>query len=572
MNRLALRFTVLLAAASTASPASAQAQSAATPSADPRTEARRHFDLGVAHIDRAEWSAALAEFMTSRQLFPTKTNTKNSAICLRKVGRFVEALDTFQSLLTDFHDLSPSERASVEAEIDSLRVSIGTIDIHEAPADAMVTIDSIDRGPTPLAGPVRLAAGRHAVRITKDGWLPFEAEVDLGGQQEATVEAHMAMLTQAGRLRVSERDGRPIGVVVDGVAVGTAPWEGALSPGTHTIFARGEGALGTQPAQVAVVVDRVSDAVLVAEELRAALRIEADDPGVELSIDGVSVGRAAWEGRLRSGPHRITAERSGDLPFTRDLSLGDGSSETLHVTLEPLVRPRAGLTIELAVGAPIGLLWGGDVVGACAGACSRAVSVGAMALVRGLYETSSGFAAGVHLGGLVVPESLHGRPEALTPVGLMADNGVVDDALRLSAVLIGGDVQYATRGPWRLTVRFTAGVLVGTANDARTGTFVDGAGVSYGVEASSSGGATYLYAGPQVRVGRRLGDRLSVSIGAHGLVLAALTATPSWNPLQPVAASQNPAHREGEGTFPGASITGPLMVLATPEIEVGYDF
>lgn len=74
-----------------------------------KDDARGHFDLGISHFDREEWAAALVEFLKSRELFPTKGNTKNAAICLRKVGRFDEALDLFEALLRDFSDLSPTD-------------------------------------------------------------------------------------------------------------------------------------------------------------------------------------------------------------------------------------------------------------------------------------------------------------------------------------------------------------------------------------------------------------------------------------------------------------------------------
>src|SRR5688500_9945008 len=195
------------------------------------SEARRHFELGVAHFDRQEWHAALVEFLSSRELAPTRGNTKNAAICLRKVGRFDESLDMFEALLRDFPDLSPADRVLARREIADLLASVGTLEIRDAPSGARVAIDGVDRGTTPLRSPVRLPAGTHTVRVMKDGWLPFEARIDLSGKEAATLRPRLAMLTQAGRLRVTEKNGRNVDVVVDGSRVGTAPWEGAVAAG-----------------------------------------------------------------------------------------------------------------------------------------------------------------------------------------------------------------------------------------------------------------------------------------------------------------------------------------------------
>src|SRR5688500_13447169 len=59
-------------------------------------DARAHFEAGVALFDEQAWDAALAEFLTSRARYPTRKNTKNAAICLRKLHRFDEALDMLE--------------------------------------------------------------------------------------------------------------------------------------------------------------------------------------------------------------------------------------------------------------------------------------------------------------------------------------------------------------------------------------------------------------------------------------------------------------------------------------------
>jgi hypothetical protein len=77
------------------SPRPARAQTAPTPtvSVAPGRDARKqealtHFELGLAHFDRAEWSAALAEFLEARTLYPTRAATKNVAICMRHESRY----------------------------------------------------------------------------------------------------------------------------------------------------------------------------------------------------------------------------------------------------------------------------------------------------------------------------------------------------------------------------------------------------------------------------------------------------------------------------------------------------
>src|SRR6478735_6517300 len=99
--------TALLA--QTAAPGAA----AATPD-DPekrKEEAKTRFQRGLELVQNESWDAALAEFLASRKLFPTRVALKNAALSLRQLKRYVEALAMYTELLASFgSSLSPEER------------------------------------------------------------------------------------------------------------------------------------------------------------------------------------------------------------------------------------------------------------------------------------------------------------------------------------------------------------------------------------------------------------------------------------------------------------------------------
>src|SRR5687767_14784875 len=68
-------------------------------SAQSKDEAKARFERGMTFFDKKIWDAALAEFLTSRASYPTRSNTQNAAICLRNLNRSDEALDMFEALL-----------------------------------------------------------------------------------------------------------------------------------------------------------------------------------------------------------------------------------------------------------------------------------------------------------------------------------------------------------------------------------------------------------------------------------------------------------------------------------------
>ncbi|MDB4995069.1 MAG: hypothetical protein JWM74_2501, partial [Myxococcaceae bacterium] len=221
------RIFVALLATSLAAPTLARAQPAPpAPRADEpekkddskKDEARTHFERAITLFEEGAWDAALVEFLKSRELYATRAATKDAAICLRKLHRFDEALDMFETLLREFPNLPPEDRTLAEQEVQALRALVGTIVVRGSEG-ATVAVDDRARGTTPTSR-IRVAAGSHTVRVFKEGFEPFETRVNVTGGSEQAVEARLTALRSSGRLRVSEQSNKVLDVVVDRVVVG----------------------------------------------------------------------------------------------------------------------------------------------------------------------------------------------------------------------------------------------------------------------------------------------------------------------------------------------------------------
>jgi hypothetical protein len=328
-----------------AAPAVPTAPAAPEASSEIRSEARGHFEKGLALFDEEAWDAALVEFVRSRTLYPTRAATKDAAFCLRRLHRFDEALDMFEALMAEFPNMPAEDRDIAQREIRSLSALVGRIELTGAEPGATVVIDSRARGAFPLA-PVRVSIGTHLVRVLKDGFVPFEANVTVASGQTTPVAVKLAPLMQGGRLKVVEQSGKQVDVLVDSVPIGKTPWEGTLPVGQHSVALVGEGDLGTQPAQAPVRLDEVTALNLALENLDATLRVDPKPIGANVAIDGVIVGRGLWVGRLRSGNHRVEVGAEGFLGATKDIVLGHGAHESLGLELER--DPRASLTFKEA--------------------------------------------------------------------------------------------------------------------------------------------------------------------------------------------------------------------------------
>ncbi len=311
----------------------------------PRELAREHFGRGVALFADEAWDAALVEFMKSRALFPTRNATKNAAICLRQLHRFDEALDMFELLVTEFPTMPPDAKAQAEKEIASLQKLVGTIQLKGGEAGATIVIDGRNRGTLPTV-PVRVSVGTHVVRVRKEGFGPFEAQVQVASGQTSVVDVTMKLLEKAGRLRVTETSGKVVNVLVDNVVVGKTPWEGLLPVGDHMVFLDGGGNLGTEPTRAPITLGQTTPLNLVAEELDGHVRLQPNPNVASVALDGVVLGRGLWEGKVRSGKHRVEASLDGYLPFVRDVTVPKGERAVIPVALEP--DPKASLTFKQA--------------------------------------------------------------------------------------------------------------------------------------------------------------------------------------------------------------------------------
>ena len=555
---------------------SASAQTGTETDDQKKVQARAFFESGLGHFDKGEMSAALADFLRSRELFPTRTATINAAICLRKEGRAEQALELDEDVLRTYPDLEGKDRAFVENEIAQLRPVVGSIDFVAGEPGAAIVIDGRERGTFPPPAPIRVASGVHVVRVYKAGFVQLERRIEIAGRQLLQFDAKLSPLLASGRLVVTEASAKVLTVVVDNVEVGKTPYEGTLPVGRHVVALRGPDDLGTAPVDAVIQENQSTPLGLAAETLDSALRITPTPAGALVSIDGVIVGHGVWEGKLRSGAHTVEVAEDGFLAQKRVETLTKGERSAVTFALERDVtsstfqrKNPARVSVEIDGGPGLGLLFGGDVRDACSGSCSAQVPIGLGATLRGAYTLGWGLSFGIDAGVLALAAGTTGRQGDLTPNNLSPNTGTVDDALYLRGFRVGPSVGYrlgVLGDDLPITLRVGLGVFLGSVGDGRTGSFTSSKGARYDVSVSESATATYLYAAPEVRIGKKLGDHLELNAGVTVLVLAALER-PQWSDQQPVLAGN-----DGLAKFGSQPTAGSFLLAAVPGIGARYAF
>lgn len=562
----------LLATLAAAQPEAAPAPSgSATPPvaedelAQKKQQAKEHFLKGLEFVQNENWDAALAEFLASRDLYPTRVALENAAVCLRQLKRYSDALDMYSELLSKFgSSLPPDKMKIVRDAMAQLQGDVGQVTVTADQPDSNVIVDGQERGKTPLAKPLAVNAGTHTVRVSKSGYETYEVQVAVAGGQIKAVIGRLTPLRATGTLTITEADGKKLDVVVDGAVVGKTPWTGALAVGTHAVFLRGDKDMGTPPSSAVLKKDASTALALRAVKLDATIRIEPTPSNAQVNIDGVSVGNGVWEGRLTSGKHRIEIAAEGFVPYRHDMAVRAGQRELARVSLDrDLSNPmwQAGFVPHIYIEAVGGAAWAPTLAGGADKACSndsscdRSPPLGFLAGARGGYEITKGLGVELFLGALYLKEKMTRHFVIIGEYGTDKNWTSTDyqDSTQFFGPAAAASASYRFFDKTPLTLRVWAGAARVKATFTNGGNFtgtaqsngVDVPGVTAFVSVPEQAARLWMpFGGPEVRIGYKLSKHLSMDFGAAVLLFFPPDTSRTGNN----SLTHKPGDRHGSGS------------------------
>jgi hypothetical protein len=355
---LAGTFAAMLLSGGTAAPQAPPLADAFA--AEEEAEAERYFRKGDEHFDKGEYREAYELYRKSLAIKKKRAAMAQAASTLKLLGRPDEALDLLDELRRDFPDLPPGLAAKVASLVADVRALVGTLTFTgDLPDGGSLFVDDRLRGKLPLAAPLRVSKGGHAIRVEKDGFLPITASAEVAAGQAAVVR--LVAPSKKGRLEVREKHNWPLTVEVDGNDVGVTPWDGLLEIGAHRVRLHGfvktevvlacevpDGKPGEKPkaAESGVKMEsaqetasvrlyEVTQVVLGVQDQDASLKVESTPRRARVWIDAKEVGRTPWEGRVALGQHTIEVEAKGYLPSSQRVTLERRRQREVSVRLVP---------------------------------------------------------------------------------------------------------------------------------------------------------------------------------------------------------------------------------------------
>lgn len=212
--------------------------------ADP---ARAAYDEGLRLLAERRFHDAAVALERSSRLRALPVVTYNLALAYRGLGRYVAAIDAFESYLRAPDPAAPTERlAAIREEVADLRSQLVHVTLHVEPADAETVVDGRPAGPLPADAPLTLDPGPHVFSWTAPGHRPDRREVP--GVAGSTVQLDVRLdALREGRL-VVEPTPLSAQVTVDGRPLGAGRRELGLPPGEHWIELRANGCVPVRRA------------------------------------------------------------------------------------------------------------------------------------------------------------------------------------------------------------------------------------------------------------------------------------------------------------------------------------
>lgn len=166
----------------------AQGAGLVAPSADAKAKAQILVKRGAQDFQHGRYEAALGEFRDAYAIFPSPKLFLNIGQCERELGHAVEAIQAFERFRREAELPPPRLLAEAEEGIAELSAHVGKLRVDCPTPGAEIRLDGKKVGVAPMAEPLAVAPGPHALTATYQGHTAVASNVEVAaGAVEAVV-------------------------------------------------------------------------------------------------------------------------------------------------------------------------------------------------------------------------------------------------------------------------------------------------------------------------------------------------------------------------------------------------
>jgi hypothetical protein len=233
MRAVIVAFSVLLAATC---PAVAKAQTSPPSLSESLSgEAKQAYDSAKLLFEDGDAAGAITKFRRAHELSKDPRLLWNMAVCEKELRHYAAAARLVNQYLEEgAGKISAESRQSALATQEALRGFYSELTLDKLPPGARVTIDGVSAGTSPLRGPIPVDLGRRRIRVERDGYEPFERQLEVPGSTPISLEVVLTPAQTSAALSIKSTGPKDV-ISIDGKAVGSGQWQGSLPAGEHTV-------------------------------------------------------------------------------------------------------------------------------------------------------------------------------------------------------------------------------------------------------------------------------------------------------------------------------------------------
>lgn len=316
--------------------------------------AKADFEAAKVLAADGDFAGALIKFQSAYDAAKDPRILWNVAYCDKNLRHYAKVTAILKRYLAEGGALlSAGDRKDAQELIDAIEPFTTRVTFRVSQPDAQIFVDDEPVGSSPLGAPVVLDLGERRVRVTKDGYLPFEKSFVVAGGPELKIDVGLVPEVHQGTLVIEAPTGAA--VFIDDKQVGAGRVEKTIASGGHQLRIT---APGMRPFQSEVVIkDRETRSVNVlleaetqAEKRLPALRLavgcadpepKGPEDGLTVSADGLGSLRASnIERKWNDEAGRSVIERT-EYPITPGrhklrIGINDCQPSDLDVDVDPI--------------------------------------------------------------------------------------------------------------------------------------------------------------------------------------------------------------------------------------------
>jgi tetratricopeptide (TPR) repeat protein len=181
--------------------------------------------------DAGDYLAARREFQRASELMPSYRLLYNLGVVSLALNDFAAAFEFFERYLAEGAEaIPPATRETIATQLLELTARIATVRLRVDVTGAVVAVDDVTVGVTPLAAPLRLGAGKHRISATGSDARSVSRTLQLTAGESVELVLELSP-PPARRTAAARRFSVPPPPLSDVQPSGPAPWLGWTATG-----------------------------------------------------------------------------------------------------------------------------------------------------------------------------------------------------------------------------------------------------------------------------------------------------------------------------------------------------